>query len=461
MRIIHRLAIVSTLTLISALPSTTRASDPKPQPRNFAVFVSPALTKPQKEQVLIEFERFAAGGGSQKASAQKGMIPGDTIRLYDASTLDNIGTELAIPPSARTPALQLGAANDLVGKFRDFLKKPDATNAVVNLPRLVESFREKVPNPNTEVLLIGTPLYHDDVDAHDMRRGWPSDGYFTQDHSVTVFSTLGRDGMLRENKVRYCALPDDVWATDNKGSHQEMTRRFWALYLNQCGGHLVSFQTDIPTAFQSLVNPDLQDISQLNSYKSDPNDRQMEIRSTKTELHQQPAHSRASINIDKPEFLWLTLDAAAYRSINPGPSVLPAKGLSKIGLTWSTLDNPKDTDLDLHVRLHGNSEDLNWQNKKSSFGTHAKDFTTDKNANKGFEYAQITNVGSPSDLDIWVNVYDGKSPTGFTGEVRLLFEGKLFSYPFKISGKEGTHGAESPYRTENSAWVHIPTETAK
>ena len=435
-------------------------------PRNFVIFCSPGLSKEQKDQVLIEFQRFVSGGGGQKASETKGMVPGDTVQVFDAVTLNQVTRPFQIPESARTPNLQFKAAGQAISELRDFLKNAKAEDALVKLPQLVSSFRQKIATKDAEVLLIGSPLYHDDVAAHDMRQGWLSDGYFAQEPAVTVFSTTTKSGALRNNAFRFCTVSDDIWATENKGSHQEMTQRFWSLFINQCGGRLVSFQSDIASAFQSLVINDLQDLVSFNGYKVESGDR-MELRSSRTLLAPQPTNEQttvasaqsssneAAIDLSRPEFSWLTSDAAEYRKSHLPKANLPPEGRARIGLTWSTESNPADTDLDLHVSAGNAKDELSFRKVSSRFGRHYKDFSNPK-ANHGFELVDIDGKVNPDDLNIWVNAFAGRSPRGFTGEVRVLYEEQLFVYPFSIAAKDGNGGADSAKRASSRNWSKIP-----
>lgn len=439
----------------------------EPSGRNFVIFCSPSLSEGDRNQVFLEFQKFVAGGGGQKADPAKGMVAGDSIQLINASSLKEIAAHFTIPAEARTPALQFRAASETVGKLGKFLKAATSEDSPVDLPKIVSSFREKVVAQNPEILVIGSPLYHDDVAAHDMRDGWLSDGYFAQDPSVTVFSTAARNGSLRNSGIRFCTLSDDIWKTENKGSHQEMIRRFWALFISQCGGRLLSFQTDIATAFHALVVPDLADLAQSNSYKVNPEDKQMEVRRSRTVLNpkvnnadggnvatQAIMGSGSTIDLSSAEFSWLTGDASAYRRMHPGPKNLPDKGKILIGLVWDTKNNPKDTDLDLHVRQPGSKEELSFKSTQTSLGRHFKDFSNAK-ANHGFELVDIDIPANQKNLEIWVNAFGGHSKSGFTGEVRILFAGKLYTYPVAIKSNVGTQGDETPSRDKNPAWARI------
>lgn len=484
--------------LFAAFTSSLFAAKPKHDPRHFVVFCTPALSKPQKEQVLIEFQKFVAGGGGQKAVEDKGMVPGDTIAVFNAANLNQIAPELAIPASARTGSLQLNSAQASVAALRDFLKKSDDTNAVVNLPSLVQSWHEKIPYTNASVLLIGSPLYHDDVEARDMRKGWPSDGFFNQGHDTSAFSTLGRKEALKDGRIYYCIVDDDIWGTPSKQSHREMIRRFWSLYLSGCGGHLLSFQADIPTAFMGLLRKDLQDIAAQDSLKVDESDKTMELRTARINLSATNEttttvgqHSSILTNSNEPatptptstpsptpsptptptpsatpvppdlssiEYSWLTTDdAVVYKEKHPGPKSLPPIGMCLVGLRWNTDQNPPDTDLDLHVKMKGAAEELNWGRQQTPEGQHFKDLTN-PDAKNGFEIVILNVPVNPKDLEVWVNTYKGKSPKGFSGEVRVIYSGHLMSYPFTISGQHGTRGDASPTREQDRAWVRIPTE---
>jgi len=454
------------LSLLCVLSSSCHSSE-APSGRNFVIFCSSALNEADRHQVYNDLQKFVAGGGGQKANPAMGMIPGDSIQLFDACSLKEIGSHFVLPTTAKTSALQLGSAKDLVGKFGKFLKETKPEDSPVDLPKIVSSFREKIVAHNAEVLLIGSPLYHDDVAAHDMREGWLSDGYFTQEPSVTVFSTTARNGALRNSGIRFCTLSDNIWKTENKGSHQEMVRRFWGLYINQCGGRLLSFQTDISTAFHSLVVSDLPDLTESNAYKINPDDKQMEVRSSRTILKpkvtaaekanvatQAVGGSESLIDLSSAEFSWLTGDARAYRSIHPGPRDLPKKGKVLVGLVWDTSKNPQDTDLDLHVREPGSKLELAFNSTKSPLGRHFKDFTNAK-ASHGFELVDIDIATNPKELEIWVNAYSGRSKSGFSGEVRILFAGKLYTYPVAIKATEGSNGIEKPSRDKDPAWVKV------
>lgn len=463
-----RKALHSLLLVLVGILSGCAPSNAEPHiGRNFVIFCVPSLSEADRNEVFCDFQKFVSGGGGPKADPAKGMVPGDSIQIFNASDLKEIGAHFVIPEEARTPALQYRAAAAIVGNFGKFLKESTADDHPVDLPKIVSSFREKVISQNADVLLIGSPLYHDDVVAHDMREGWLSDGYFTQEPSVTVFSTAARHGALRESGIRFCTLSDDIWKTENKGSHQEMVRRFWALYIGQCGGKLLSFQSDIPTGFHALVVGDLPDLAETNGYKINPEDTQMEVRRSRTILKpattkvdegnvatQATVASESKIDLSSAEFSWLTGDASAYRRLHPGPKNLPEKGKVLIGLVWDTKKNPMDTDLDLRVREPGSNQELAFDSTQTPLGRHFKDFSNAK-ANHGFELVDIDVPANPKDLEIWVNAYGGHSKSGFSGEVRVLYSGKLSTYPVAIKSIEGSCGKATPSREKDVAWARI------
>lgn len=113
------------------------------------------------------------------------MKPGDTLRLIDGKNLVQIGETLKIPDNARTAVLQLKSGTGMVKSFLKFLEKDSSLSpkqsaitpgSNLNIPKICS---DEVPEANANILLIGSPLYHDDVEAHDMRYGWLGDGYFS------------------------------------------------------------------------------------------------------------------------------------------------------------------------------------------------------------------------------------------------------------------------------------------
>ena len=393
---------------------------------------------------------FLSGGSGRKADPSAGMVIGDSIQLFNASNLEEIVPRKTVPENARTSVLQHNDMQPVMGALGQFFKKNTPSDVGVDIPALVDGNLGKISDKDARILIIGSPLMHDNS-ARDLRQGWPSDGFFDRDALVSVFSTKNKGSLLRGLSVRFC-IPETPWATGFENSHKEGIRRFWALYVNKCGGHLVSFQEDVNEGFHDLLNNDLTDLVQEFHFTVNPEDSGMEIRKTSFSRNTAPVAPPISI-----EQSWLQIPAEDWNKAKSAPSIekLPSKGGLQIGLCWDTTGERSDSDLDLHVGKKGEKGELFFKNQETIFGKSSKDLFADERANHGFELVKITKPCSPSDLEVWVNVYAGHSSSGFTGQVRVLYAGRLMVYPFTIPSTEGNNGGENPKRSKNSHWIHI------
>ncbi len=461
-----KLAKLIPACLVTLLVSSAGAAE------SFVVFCAPGLNKQTKEKVFLEFQKFVAGGGGKPNEPHRGMRKGDSIQVFDGFTLKQIGPELIISDSARTAQLQFKEASQLVAAFNSFLKNETQPEVPLNIPRIVSTYKEKVNSHAARVLLIGSPIYFDDVPAHDMRKGWLSDGYFAQPSSVTAFSTADKGKSLRGNTFRFCTLlEDDGYGTDNKKSHQEMLRRFWAIYIERCGGKLVSFQSDSATGFQTLLKDDLEEIS----YQIDPSDAALSIHRSRTELTERTRESKPVAQAETVSLSEQTLqdsssDLSWLFTSNPekfNSERLSAAGkldaskqkwVTRIGLVWTAEGDAADQDLDLYVRPRGSTDELCFKCTQTADGKHIKDFPSKSSAKYGFEIVDLTADIPPSDLQIWVNAFNGKCASGFTGEVRVLHRGSLKVYPIRMKATSGNKGAESQNRNRSKFWTSVLAE---
>jgi hypothetical protein len=164
------------------------------------------------------------------------------------------------------------------------------------------------------------------------------------------------------------------------------------------------------------------------------------------------------ITPDGPAPDWLTQPIEDYRRNHPEPSILPPKDYLMVGLRWPT-DRNHNQDLDLHVRPLTGKEELSFRNTKTSEGIHYKDFTTNPNANHGYEVVELLLPVAPESLEVWVNAYSGNDPEGFTGEIRLFYAGALRAFPFEIPAKKGNQGSDAIRRTQSANWTKINLTT--
>ena len=255
--------------------------------RSFIIYCAPNLPAELKKELKTEIQYFIAGGNGAANSKKWGMKPGDTLRIINAANRVQINKlPLQIPSNARTPALQLKSGTETIKAFLDFLNSDTGANpqsSNLNLPLILA---DEVPDASTDILFIGTPLYFDDVPAHDMRNGWLSDGYFNQDRSVTIFSVSGKKENLRSAKVRFCITDTVPWGTQNKLAHQEMVKRFWAIFIKSCGGQLTAFSPDLHGHLEALAADGSKPL--VIDPPQEVDDKTMTIRQSLIEIVKQP-----------------------------------------------------------------------------------------------------------------------------------------------------------------------------
>jgi hypothetical protein len=437
--------------------------------RSFVIYCAPDLPENSKVTLKTQIQYFIAGGSGANNQPKWGMRPGDSLRICDGAKRVQIGETIHIPAEARTPVLQLKCATPTIKAFLEFLKIPggDGKSAGLNLPLI---FSDELQEKNAKILLIGSPIYHDDVAAHDMREGWLGDGYFNQPRAVTVFSVSGKKENLKNATVRFCTL-DVPWGTSNKLAHQEMVKRFWAVFINECGGNLVSFHPDLREELEALAASEAKPL--LIDPPRDTDEKSMKIHQSLIQMQPPvttitPSDTTAAPPIAPPQIIqevgtsvmeiqvvpdWITIDPQLFSKNNPIPSHLPAKDNVRIGLTWSTA-GASAADLDLHVRPAQGDEELSFRNTKTPQGKHYKDFSNPK-ANNGFELVDIDVPVDPRRLSVWVNAFKGQSRDGFDGEVRVLYGGSLGVYPIHIPANKGNEGADAAQREKSSEWVQV------
>lgn len=440
-------------------------------PSHYVVICSPNLPAAFREDLFKEFSYFALGGTGKANEAEFGMKPTDTLQVYDGSTMRSLlSRTFVMPPDADSPKKRAKASEELRATFTKFLKSQPDSEGPIDIPKLASSYKQMIEYPDSKVLLIGSPLYHDDVDAHDMRDGWLSDGYFLQPLSVTTFSIAGRETALRGNPIVFCTVNDDIYGTENKNAHMEGVKRFWALFISQCGGKLVGYQPDIKVAFSTLAKNDLPEIG---PFKVDPEDKSMRVIKTKnTKIQEtklappvsviasqrqtvpQETQSETAPDITTSEYSWMTKAPADWNSENKGKAT---NKNTKLSLSWDTsTDSCKDADLDIYVRPKDSPNELYYKNNKTPQGVHYKDFSN-QNASHGFELVDMNSSINAENLEIWVNAYGGTSKNGFSGEVRILNGGLLTAYPFTIPIKQGDQGLSANKRAQSKNWVRIVT----
>jgi hypothetical protein len=356
-----------------------------------------------------------------------------SLTIYDAYNLTNI-TRLEIPDlrafqSGKTRANQF---KDQIGRLRQFLAtehtRPTAQklnfDRALRLPQFLDFLSENVGSTEpVNVIVIGSPLYVDHKEpAFSMVDGYfPSDGHLLASRDQTVFGLQSRDVALKNFTVHFGYL-GDPWVS---AIHREKIARFWTLYIDGQGGRLATFCGDLATLFDSALRA------------GSPRNVAAEIDRSQT----------------KVEMLRITRDVAAAdwitRDVLSGPKPAPPKnhiGPMKIGIRWKG-----DIDLDLYASASRDAQTLFFENTRAAEGYYFKDHRS--SPDRDYEFIEFETPVDVNRVQADINFYKGDAPSGPAGEVRIEFEGRIYSSQFTIASERGNKGRSGS--SQASYWAHI------
>jgi hypothetical protein len=143
---------------------------------------------------------------------------------------------------------------------------------------------------------------------------------------------------------------------------------------------------------------------------------------------------------------WLTRDTLA----DPSPAA-PTKmvGPMKIGIRWK-----HDIDLDLYATPRPDAETLFFEHVRSPEGYYFKDHRS--SPGREYEFIEFETPVDVRQVEAMVNFYKGRCPGGPHGEVRIEFEGRIYSGTFAIEAETGNLGRSSA--SQENYWVRIPVQ---
>jgi hypothetical protein len=400
------------------------------RPASFVIGISPYLDRGVKDDVYRGIVRLLV----------EDLPLGSSLAIYDAFDLKSI-TQVTLPnnrafTSPKTRANQFASA---VHDLKQFLgtEHPRPKQARLNfesairLPQFCDFLDENLSgrdHPLT-VLLVGSPLYQDAKEpSFSMVDGYfPSDGHLQTSREQSVFGLSSQASSPRSLQVHWVYF-GDPWVSE---LHKEKITRFWTLYLQWRAGQLATLTSDLPTALQAFCRASSDAPPTTKGWAVDP-------RQTKVEM------LRISRSVDLSD--WLTRDTL-LEATPPPPSVMV--GQMKIGIRWK-----HNIDLDLYATPHRGAETLFFQHTRSPEGYYNKDHRS----SPGREY-EFVEFGTPVDVrqvEAYANFYKGTCPGGPHGEVRIEFDGRIYSAPFSISAEEGNLGRSGSSQQE--FWTRIPVQ---
>lgn len=423
-----RVALLS-LLLVCSLPAAEPARE-QAAPAAYVIGLSPFLDNSVKDDVYRSIVRLLV----------QDLPLNSTLAVYDAFDLKSV-TRVDIP-QARAFDSPKTRANQFAGAIRDlqhFLAEPHARPSAsrlkfddaLHLPQFCDFLTENLPPAETpaSLLLIGSPLYQDEKEPEfSMVDGYfPSDGHLQASRDKSIYGLAADAGHQRALVVHWVYFRDP-WVSD---LYKEKVTRFWTLYLQGRGDRLVSISGDLPSGMQGFrqLPAALPALAHHWSLDSD---------TTKIEM------LRIGREVDLAD--WIQRDSI-LESPSRAPSVM--FGPLKIGIRWK--DN---IDLDLYAAPRPGAETLFFQHPRSPDGYYYKDHRS--SPGKEYEFIEFEKPVDIREVQAYVNFYKGSSPSGPHGEVRIEFDGRIYSAPFSIEASQGNRGRTGS--AQDSFWNRIPVQ---
>jgi hypothetical protein len=421
------------LLLILALASTSKAVESireltHPQP--FVIGISPFLDNSVKDEVYRSIVRLLV----------QDLPLNSSVAIYDAFRLRSI-TQVQLPnahvfESPKTRANQFASA---IRELKQFLAeshpRPNGVglkfDGAIRLPQFCDFLADNRSDTNTSltVLLIGSPLYQDEKEPDfSMVDGYfPSDGHLIAARDKSIFGTT-REPTETFPVVVHWVYFGDPWLND---LYREKITRFWTLYLERRGGQLATFCGDLSTAMQGFRLGTVPARAAIRHWTLDP-------QQTKIEM------LRIGREVELAD--WIQRDSILEAAQRP-PSTMV--GRMKIGIRWKN-----NIDLDLYAAPRPEAETLFFQHPRSPEGYYYKDHRS--SPGREYEFIEFESPVDIREVEASVNFYKGSCPRGPRGEVRIEFDGRIYSAPFSIAATEGNRGRAGDSQREY--WARIPVQ---
>ena len=353
------------------------------------------------------------------------LEPGDQAYVIDGYHLSTVAA-FTIPTDPRYSGKKprIHANRKAVAGLLGFAKHPLSAGGAdvplegaVKLPELLRYIAHNIQTDALlEVVVIGSALYHDPLSPvfsmTDNRV--PGDGHLDMPLKDTPFGTAGMAGLLKGARLHLAYTDAEAQLG---GRYRDIVRRFWTLYVEALGGKLVTFERQPADALHNIR------------------------RGAKA-----PAHSYQREETDKLEMMQyrpVQLDVSQSifeRPVSNTPlsseQVRRADHL-EIGISWTC----SDCDLDLYAMAYPGADILYFGHTESAQGgQYWKDYTNSPKTVNGFE-----TISYPVPLDlravsVAINFYQGSSPSGVTGEVRIAVGAQTYAAPFRIEAANGIGG---------------------
>jgi hypothetical protein len=423
-------SILAFLLLLTGNLLSSRAQTADAQPARWIIGLSPHLPNEAKNDV---FRRIAA------------LILEDapldsSIWIYDALRVQTVAQfEIPNVRAFRSPKTRANQFRVPFQQLREFLaREPEAAPnhpAAIHLPRFAAFVADHhaARRENVVVILLGSPLHMDSKEpSFSMANGYfPSDGHLSVGREQSVYGIEGRAEALK-NALFYFGYFADPWISN---LHEEKVARFWNLYLQGQGARLVSFTGDLPTVFNAARGANSADQSTVSAQSPSQNP------------PPSPGANRVEmlrITRDIAATDWIARDELSNAAVSPPSSNI---GPMKIGIRWQG-----NMDLDLYATPRPGAPTLFFQNIRSPEGYYFKDHRS--SPDREFEFIEFEQPIDFRDVKAFINFHTGEAPNGPSGEIRVEFENRIYSAPFRIRARTGNEGRTGPGQEE--FWTEIP-----
>ena len=380
--------------------------------RDYVVALSPYMDPDSARSQVVGVLQFLTS-----------LEPGDEAVVLDGYNVVELG-RFTIPEGRAyaNPKARLGvnrAAVNALMQFADTARPAGGNNApstrdALRVPQLLRHIGQTgATDHSREVIILGSAFYDDPAEpAFSMASGLvPGDGHLFHSRAKTPFGTADNPDLLKNVRIHF-AYTDEM----ESDRHQFFVQRFTNLYVEQLGGHLVSFTPDRTSAFRRATT-------------SAP----------------VPAHSYELAESDKLEMIRLpepTIRRSIYdRPVSAAP--LPADTVRyasdvQIGISW---DNCERCDLDLYAQAHPGAQVLYFGHTVSPEGRYWKDYRESPQSTRGRETIGFTVPLDLRTLRIAVNFYQGNAPEGVRGEIRLAVADRTYAMTYHLPATSGNKGS--------------------
>lgn len=414
------------VTLLSA--SLNAPSAETQPPTRYVIGLTPFLENSVKDDVYRRIVGLILETLPQKSS----------LAIYDAYNVTNV-MRIEVPDSR---AFQSGKTRanqfkEQIFKLKEFLanahERPAGTklnfDRAVRFPQFMDFVAENLGGSEpVTVIVIGSPLYVDHKEpGFSMVEGFfPSDGHLLAGRDQSVFGAKGRAEALRNVSVHF-GYVGDPWVS---AIHREKISRFWTLFLEQQGARLATFCGDLATLFDAATKNTVQ---RNVTYALNPADTKIEM---------------LRITRDVSATDWITRDTLS--GVRPAPPTNNI-GPMKIGIRWKG-----DIDLDLYASASQDAETLFFEHTRAAEGYYFKDHRS--SPDREYEFIEFETPVDVYRAQADINFYKGEAPNGPGGEIRIEFEGKIYSAQFSIDGTHGNKGRAGS--SQSRYWAHIDIPAA-